>query len=95
VPEMTGFSDLNQDETNLTASFSHDTRTLQIFNNGFGETKCTVACFDLNGRKILNRSIDFSNNRTVEIDANQFVAGLYIIRFKTSNKTVIQKLRVY
>jgi len=95
VPEMTGFADLNQDETNLTASFSHDTRTLQIFNNGFGETKCTVACFDLNGRKILNRSIDFSNNRTVEIDANQFVAGLYIIRFKTSNKTVIQKLRVY
>lgn len=95
VPKITGIAEVNQNETNLAASFLHDTRELQIYNNGFGETKCAIACFDLNGRKILNREIDFSNNKTIEIDADQLVAGLYIVRFETSKKTTTQKLRVY
>ena len=95
VPKITGIADVNQNETNLAASFLRDTRELHIYNNGFGETKCMITCFDLNGRKILNREIDFSNNKTIEINADQLVAGLYIVRFDTSKKTTTQKLRVY
>lgn len=67
VPKITGIAEVNQNETNLAASFLRDTRELQIFNNGFGVTKCTITCFDLNGRKILNREIDFRTTKPLKL----------------------------
>lgn len=52
--------------------------------------KVTIAVFDLNGRRLMNKSIDF--NSSADLDLSNFSKGIYLLKLKGDGIENIQKI---
>jgi hypothetical protein len=72
------------DATRFDVKYRYSENNLSIsFLSGITVETADISCFDISGKKVLQRTISVSDGNTAEIDLSSITAGVYLIRVAT------------
>jgi len=93
VSTITG-NEIIKSDNKLTAFYDADENSIRVISKGYSGNKCNVSCYDMNGRRIVNRQIEFNGRSNSQIEGIHLQNGIYLIRFETEGNIFVQKMRV-
>jgi hypothetical protein len=89
-----GMEEVRNTETTMTVSPNPSNGYFRIKVAGLDSRDAAVTILDITGKTIVQRAIPASGNGQEQFDLSGFPKGIYLVRMKTSNATVIKKLVV-
>jgi aryl-phospho-beta-D-glucosidase BglC (GH1 family) len=80
-------------ENKPVAVYNYQNHSISIFNNRSANEECSIACYDVSGRKVFRKAIKI-NKPEVVIPNISLLNGLYLLRFNIGKTGFVQKIRV-
>jgi endoglucanase len=88
-------SELLKTGQNLFAGYNASENSITIFNRGYQGNRCNISCFDINGRILVHRQVDFNGSSSYTLPGVSLQKGIYLVRFQTNDNVFVQKINAF
>ena len=88
LPCVLSITDFNENSIKIYPNPADNRLNIDINSGNIG--KANVKIFDLNGRQLMNKALDFSQSQ--QLDVSQFQSGIYVIKIENSRHSISKKL---